>query len=200
MAQGVSPVVAYPMAVPRSPLAVTTFLAALVVAVQACESTPVVPPDLEPRIDRELTFATLKAAPEANVGHLVVLGGEVLGARLMKDGTRIEVLHLPLQSNQEPVTDRMASEGRFLAVQPDFLDPATLPPGTRLTLVGEVSGATTLPLDDTEYTYPLVTIKSFRTWPAVGAAQYRYGASPYLGPSYWGPYWNPFWPRYPYWW
>lgn len=176
----------------------------LTLAVQACASTPVVPPSLEPRIDPELTFAALKGAPEAHVGRLVVLGGEVLGATLLKDGTRIEILQLPLEASREPGTDRLTSEGRFLAVQREFLDPATLPPGTRVTIVGEVTGATTLPLDETEYTYPLLAIHSLRAWPPLARGPYWHGATPYMGPSYWGPYWGPYWrplwPRSPYWW
>ncbi len=96
----------------------------------------------------------------------------------------------------------MASRGRFLAFQQTFLDPATVPAGTRVTIVGEVTGATTLPLDETDYTYPTLEIKNIKVWPK--AEGYPYWYSPYAGPSYWGPYWHPYWGppwrRHLYWW
>ncbi|NJN37445.1 MAG: hypothetical protein HC794_10895 [Nitrospiraceae bacterium] len=81
----------------------------------------------------------------------------------------------------------------------EFLDPATLPSGTFVTISGEVTGSLTLPLDETEYTYPVVDIKNVRVWPKDdedGAPRIR----PYMGPSpYWGPYWSPYWRPWPYW-
>ena len=59
----------------------------------------------------------------------------------MKGGTQLEVLQLPLEDDQGPVTERTASKGRFLAWQKEFLDPATIADGTRVTIVGEVTGA-----------------------------------------------------------
>ena len=100
-----------------------------------------------------------------------------------------------------PIQYLQKSRGRFLALQSDFLDPATLPAGTHVTIVGEVIGETTLPLDETEYTYPTVTIKNLRVWPKDELYSYWH-THPYVGPHY-GPYWYPYWApwrRCPYWW
>lgn len=166
-----------------------------------CASDSVVPASLEPELDRQFTFADLQRSPGAHVGRLIVLGGEVLSAKRLKTGTQIEVLQIPLEANEEPGTDRMSSEGRFLAIQERFLDPATLPSGTRVTIVGQVSGAKQLPLDESEYTYPVLAIKSLRTWPDKAAVPYWYGPppGPYYGGRYWYPY-GPYWRPYPYWW
>ncbi|TSA03421.1 MAG: hypothetical protein D4R81_03400, partial [Nitrospiraceae bacterium] len=43
-----------------------------------------------------LTFLQVKAAPNSFLGQSVVFGGKVLTARRQKDGTRIEILQLPL--------------------------------------------------------------------------------------------------------
>ena len=74
------------------------------------------------------------------------------------------MLQLPLPSAQQPALDLMKSQGRFVAIQREFLDPATVPQGTFLTITGELTGSMTLPLDETDYVYPLIEIKSFRTW------------------------------------
>ena len=71
---------------------------------------------------------------------------------------------MPLDGSFEPVRDRTKSLGRFLGVQKEFLDPATLPAGTVVTIVGEVTGVTILPLDETDYSYPTLAVKHLRLW------------------------------------
>jgi outer membrane lipoprotein len=145
-----------------------------------------------------LTFLQVKAAPDSFKGQPVAFGGKVLTARRQKDSTRIEILQLPLDQSLRPGYDLTQSQGRFIAVQREFLDPATLPPGTRVTVTGEVSDSITLPLDETDYTYPVINIKRVHVWAASENMAPR--IRPYAGPgSYWGPYWSPYWQPWPYW-
>lgn len=132
--------------------------------IAGCASQRVVPDELEPLVDRTVTFAEVIAAPESYQGRVLVLGGEVLKAKRLKDGTQIELLQLPLNKDERPILDRQQSQGRFFAIQPKFLDPATIVAGTKMTIVGEVSGAKTDHLDDVEYRYPVVTVKHLHTW------------------------------------
>jgi outer membrane lipoprotein len=159
-------------------------------ALSACAPTSVVPPDLAKQVDWTVTFAQVKEAPQTYRGRLILVAGVVLSAKLLKEGTRLEILQLPLDSSQAPVTDLRASEGRVLATQKTFLDPATLPPGTRVTLVGEVTGSLTLPLDETEFTYPTLDVRSLTVWPKAMIAP-TIGPYPYFG-AYWGSYGGPY--------
>ncbi|HEU4684822.1 MAG TPA: Slp family lipoprotein [Nitrospira sp.] len=160
-----------------------------------CASTNQDMPDLGQA--GSISFPQLKAAPNSYKGQSVVFGGEVLAARRTKDETRIEILQLPLDGSGYPGADLTQSQGRFLAIQKDFLDPATLPHGTRLTVSGKVSGAITLPLDETEYTYPIIEVKRLHVWPASEAAA---PVRPYYYPGYYpGPYWGPYWRPWGYW-
>ncbi len=128
----------------------------------------------------------------------MVFGGEVLTGRRLKDGTRIEILQLPLDKSTRPGYDLTQSQGRFIALQREFLDPATLPPGTSVTVTGEVTGSITLPLDETDYTYPVIDIKRLQVW--VRSEDMAPRIRPYMGPGpYWGPYWSPLWQPWPYW-
>jgi len=136
----------------------------VVLLIAGCASQRVVPDELEPLVDRAVTFAEVVAAPESYQGRVLVLGGEVLKAKRLKDGTRIELLQLPLDKNERPILDRQQSQGRFFAIQPEFLDPATIVAGSKMTIVGEVSGAKTDHLDDVEYRYPVVIVKHLHTW------------------------------------
>ena len=146
-----------------------------------------------------LTFVQVKAAPESYSGQPVTFGGKVLGARRLKEGTRIEILQLPLAGSLQPTMDLSTSQGRFVALRKEFLDPATIPAGTFITVTGELAGSITLPLDETEYSYPLVNATSFRVWSEQDEEAPRIRRP--LGPGpYWGPYWSPYWHPWPYYW
>ena len=162
---------------------------ALLLTLAGCASTQ------EAENNQALTFLQLKAAPDSFKGQSTVIGGKVLTARRLKDSTKIEILQLPLDQSGRPAYDLTQSQGRFIAQQREFLDPATLPPGTRIAVTGIVSGSITLPLDETEYTYPIIDIKRVQVW--AGPEDVARRTNPYyMGPApYWGPYWRP----WPYW-
>jgi outer membrane lipoprotein len=120
---------------------------------------------MEPLVDRTVLFRDVLTSPESYKGLVLVLGGEVLKATRLKDSTQIELLQLPLEAGEEPSFDRQQSQGRFLAMQQGFLDPATVVKGTRVTIVGEVSGGKTDRLDDVEYRYPTLILKHLHIWP-----------------------------------
>lgn len=142
----------------------------------------------------QITFAQVKATPDSYKNQPVTWGGEILRARRLKEGTRIEILQLPLNSSLQPTTELNKSQGRFVALQREFLDPATVPEGTFVTVTGEVTGSVTLPLDETDYTYPIVELKTMKVWSRMDDQSTR--IRPHTGP---GPYWSPYWRPWPYW-
>lgn len=144
-----------------------------VLLLPGCASDPVIPEPLEGQVDRTVTFEQLRESPESHQGKMLVLGGEVLTAKRLKEGTQLEILQLPLDDNQ-PVFERDGSQGRFLALQREFLDPATVT-GTRVTIVGEVTGAVTQRLDESEYRYPALDVKHLRVWENRPMAERRAG-------------------------
>jgi outer membrane lipoprotein len=148
-------------------------------------------PDLANQLNDTLAFSQIKAFPDAHKGQLVILGGQILSAKRLPHATELSILQLPLIQEQEPTTELTQSQGRFIAYQQTFLDPATVPAGTRITLVGELSGSVTQKLDETDYTYPTLTIKDFQVWPTYSSDHPHYGY-PY-------PYWGPYPYAYPYW-
>lgn len=192
-----------------------TILLGMLVALSGCAAQyqSIFPSDIESQIDATLSFAELKESPTTHVGKVIVLAGEVLSATRLADRTRITMLQLPTLETQEPTTERIRSQGRFMAFQKDFLDPATVPSGSRVTIVGEVTGANRELLDEMPYTYPTVAIKHLKVWPDTMQPPYGYGryARPYYGYPYgyvgpywrgygrfYGPYFRPF--GYRYWW
>jgi outer membrane lipoprotein len=130
-----------------------------------CSSSPVrIPETLESQIDKNVTFMEVLASPESYKGRLILLGGEILKAKRLKEGTQVELLQLPLNEDQEPTTDLTQSQGRVLVLHQEFLDPATLTPGMLVTFVGEVSGAITEKMDEVDYHYPTLTVKHWHVW------------------------------------
>ena len=156
-----------------------------------------VPPELDQQIDRSVTFAELKAAPANYVGRVIMIGGIVIASKRTKVETELEVLELPTKSDGPSMKERHRSQGRFLAVREEFLDPASVPPGTPITVIGVVKGSVTKPLDETEYSYPVIDISHLVDWNAVTAQD--------SGGTFYGPYYPPYgyWGRpygyYPYW-
>jgi len=142
-----------------------------------CASQRIVPESMEPLVDRTVSFREVLASPESYHGRVLVLGGEVLKAKRLKDSTQIEFLQLPLEDGEKPSLDRQQSQGRFLALQQEFLDPATMVEGTRVTIVGEVSGAKTDRLDDVEYRYPTLILKHLHVWPVESYGRRQPGLS-----------------------
>ena len=145
-----------------------------------CSSSPVgIPETLEPHIDKNLTFTEVLTLPESYKGRLILLGGEILKAKRIKEGTQVELLQLPLNEDQEPTTDLTRSQGRVLVLHQEFLDPATLTPGMLVTFVGEVSGAVIEKMDEDDYRYPTLTVKHWYVWSPATFDDRRGG--PYFG-------------------
>jgi outer membrane lipoprotein len=140
--------------------------------VGGCASSPmVIPETLKNQVDSGITFPQLLQGSESHQGKMLVLGGEVLSAKRLAEGTRLEVLQLPLDDDKRPIATRTESQGRFLAMEKDFLDPAMFPLNTRVTIVGEVTGTITAKLDEMEYQYPTVVIKYLHVWKEPPLAQ-----------------------------
>ena len=152
----------------------------LSLSAMGCSSSPVgIPVALEPQIDKNLTFQEVLTSPESYKGHFILLGGEIIKAKRLKDGTQIELLQLPLTTDQKPTTDLRQSQGRVLVLRQEFLDPATLTPGTLVTFVGEVSGAIIEKMDEVDYRYPTLTAKHWHVWSPATFHDRRRG--PFIG-------------------
>lgn len=145
-----------------------------------------VPLGLEQEIDTSVSFADLKRAPNEYVGRTVMVGGNVIRAKRTEAGTEVEILQLPTEKEGTLTEERLRSEGRFLAVREAFLDPASLPQGTPITVIGTVKGETTRQLDESDYTYPILEVRHIIDWNSV-ATQRRRDRSPYYG-AYYPPY------------
>ena len=150
---------------------------------------PVISKGLRAQIDEEILFEEVIQDPEAYQGKMVLWAGVIIGAKNRKEGTLIEVLQKPADMVGRP-KDVDRSGGRFLALYDGYLDIAIYAQGREVTVAGEIKGKRTLPLDEIEYAYPLISVKEIHLW----SLESKERVYPY-------PYWHyyPWWWYYPYW-
>lgn len=152
-----------------------------------CTRPPdVVPERLEGKVDRDLRYVQVKENPDMYRGKLMLAGGKVLSATRVKEGTRIEVLQIPLSSDLVPEGQETA-KGRFVAVdlEQHVADPAILDDNKRITLVGEIVGSTTLKIDEIEKQVPQLIVKHITVWDRDHMRAY-YPYRGYYAPYGWG--------------
>lgn len=145
-------------------------------------------------VDRSLTVGVLRSDPDRYRNARVVLAGEIIDTRPRAGSTEIEVLARPLGDGDAPRrTDE--TDGRFIMVAPDFLDPAVYARGRRVSMVGAVIGGEERPLGDQPYRYVLTRPDQIYLWPLPAAYGYPYPYPyagypyPYIGRPYWPYYW-----------
>ncbi len=180
---------------PRTLLAVTLVVGLLMLAacaesihqIEQASGHLGVPSELERQVDHSVKFADLRAAPTQFIGRVITVGGIVIASKRTTERTEIEILQLPGKSAGPSTTDRLQSEGRFLAIREEFLDPASVPAGTPVTIIGVVKGAATRPLDESEYNYPVLDIKHIIDWNTVASRSSGSEAADYYG-FYYPPY------------
>ena len=175
----------------------STGLFVILLLLPGCITSELGTKEMESQVARDIPFEALKAEPGKFTGRVVVLGGKVLAAKRLKEGTQVEVLQLPLDGADAPILMLPQSKGRFLAYQEAFLDPATIPEGTAVSMIAEVTGHKTQPLDEVDYSYPTLKIRTLKVWPE---QRYLPWPGPYYPYLYRYPYRLPYHPFYPIWW
>ncbi|MDA8169919.1 MAG: Slp family lipoprotein [Nitrospiraceae bacterium] len=135
-----------------------------------------------------VTFPMVLEDPDAYKGTVVVWGGLIIETKNMKQGTDIIVLETPLGSGERPESG-YRSGGRFIARTNSYLDPAIYKANRKIAVAAIVAGKETLPLGQTQYTYPVVEIKQIHLFRK--RAYLAYPPPPYWGWGWgWGgPYW-----------
>ena len=112
-------------------------------------------------VDQAINYKDLSAKPEAFAGKTVLLGGIIAGVLGSNDVIMLEVAQLELFENGVPNEDSR-SEGRFLAISTELIDPVIYQSGKLVTIIGEVKGKKIQKIDGVDYPYPLISIKESR--------------------------------------
>lgn len=135
---------------------------------------PAFPKEVIDRIDRHVSFKELQSDPDKFKGTWVMLGGIIVSSKNMKEGTLIEILQKPLDSDGRPL-DTDQTEGRFLVESDQFLDSAVYHRERLITIVGEVAGKKTMPIDEIMYQFPLLNAKALHMWSPASGPHFFFG-------------------------
>lgn len=120
--------------------------------------------DVTRTADRTITFEMLQADPPSFKGKTVILGGLIAQTKNVKTGTLIEVVQKQLDYWGRPRrTDR--SRGRFIVLQPRYLDPFVYAPGREITVAGEVTGSEEASPGGSGAAYVLINAREIKLWP-----------------------------------
>ncbi len=160
----------------------------LLVFAGGCSKPVVIPERLEGQVDRDLRYVQIKDNPNSYRGKLIVAGGRVLMAKRLKDGTRIEVLQIPLSSGLVPEEGKETPQGRFVAMdkRENITDPAVFKDNELVTVVGEVVGSTTIIIDEAAVQVPQLEVKNIIVWDRDRLRPYYPSYYGYRAPYDWG--------------
>lgn len=134
------------------------------------------------------SMSQVQTNPKTTRGATVIWGGRIIKTINGTNGGEVYVLQLPLNRREQPTSDDTKSGGRFIAVSPEFLDPAAYPPGRLITVAGQLDGVRDRYVDNLLYAYPVVQIRQSHRWASQQRDDYYYTVYPGW---YWGS--NPLW-------
>jgi outer membrane lipoprotein len=161
-------------------------LLAMAMILSGCSSGPI-SRDLREQA-QQVTFNQVRANPAGTRGTVVIWGGRIIGVANTTNGGTIYVLGLPVRGGGKPRSGQ-PSPGRFMAVSPGFVDPELFPQGMRITVAGPLDGVWTEPVEDIQYTYPVVQFQQVHLWPE-SQPRPSPNVNVSMGPA-WGPGWGP---------
>ena len=149
-----------------------------------------IPPSIRQQAVPGVTFQDVLKNPENYKGKNVLWGGKILALSNHKEGTRLQLLQIPVDSKGEPLKPEL-SEGRFLVFFPErYLDREIYAHGRLITVLGQVSGQEVHALGkgELDYAYPVLTARELYLWPE--RRPYRGWGYPY--DTFWMPgyYWD----------
>lgn len=144
---------------------------------------PVISKQVREQVRSDITFRDVLNDPERYKGQMIIASGIIVEAKNTDEGTLLQVLQRPAGFRGRP-KDVDETEGRFLALVSCYLDVYVYAKGREVTIAGEVQGKRILPLDKTEYTYPIIHVREIYLWPVI--EKRYYAPYPYY---YYDDYW-----------
>lgn len=147
--------------------------------------------DVRREVTPDLSFKEVIKDPDAHKGKIVLWGGTIIDSKNLKEGTQIVVLQKDLNSWGRP-KESDKSQGRFIILDPGYLDTAIYRKKREITVAGEITGQKVLPIDEIDYTYPVLFPREIHLWKEETKAEYPYPYWPY--PWWWDYPFYPYWP------
>lgn len=126
----------------------------------ACASTPNF--DVS-NVNHSLTPKSVTTEINSSSGQIVLWGGVILLSKNLKQGTHIEVLAYPLDSDHMPLRNKDPL-GRFIIQHNDYLETKVYAEGRMITVAGTVTDNKAGKVGEADYVYPVVISKQMHLW------------------------------------
>lgn len=99
----------------------------------------------------------------------VLWGGVLIASDNLKANTQLEILAYPLNNRHKPRTDQPPI-GRFLALQPGYLETGDYAPGRLVTVRGQLREIRQGRIGESIYDYPVVIPAQLHLWREAGGS------------------------------
>ena len=171
-------------------LQTTGYLLALLLSnllLTSCASN--IPEDIKTAPVTNVGLESVRTHPEAFQSQPVRWGGIILETENTKAATHLTILALELNSFGQPITSD-DSPGRFIAIVPQFLEPAVYAQDRMITVRGEFLHVESRKVGEFSYDYPVVEVKNYHLWP-IELPSSDMDAPPWWYDPWYSPYYYP---------
>lgn len=160
------------------------------VMLSACSSK--IPPDIRQSLEGAPGVAEVHEQPNLYRSQKIRWGGVILQTENKAKVSSITIVAFPLGRRGNPqLSDQ--SEGRFIAVINEFVEPLVYGRDREITVTGTLVGTQTAKVGEFSYQYPVVDVENYYLWPPKAEIEEK------NCPSYWryDPWLYPYYPYYP---
>lgn len=160
----------------------------------ACSSH--VPPEIRQHLDGSPNIAQVREAVDSHISKKVRWGGIILSIENKQKESWLTILATPLNDFGKPQTSDK-SQGRFIAIVEQFLEPLLYSKDRKITVTGKLLGTETVKIGEYPYQHPIVQVDQHYLWPTDPEPseldRYPYWLSdPWYDPYY--PWHSPYYP------
>jgi outer membrane lipoprotein len=155
-----------------------------ILLISACASQ--IPPEIRQAPENTPGVAQVYASVDNFVSQKVRWGGVILQTENKNDSSWLTIVAFPLTGRGEPLSSGQ-SQGRFIAVVDQFLEPLVYSADREVTIAGEVLRSETIQVDEFSYKYPVIKVDQLYLWPE--RSEQRYNNYP---PYWYDPWYYPF--------
>jgi len=170
---------------------------AVIVLVSACSSH--IPPEIKQPLDGSPGIAQVRHQIDFYLSKKVRWGGAILHTENKQNASELTIIAFPLSETGEPLSSDQ-SQGRFIAIIDEFVEPQVYSPERKITVTGQVVRAENLKVGEFLYEYPVIQVDHYYLWPPEPEQIYLdYPPFPWM----YGPYYPLYYPlhyplNYPY--
>lgn len=127
----------------------------------ACSSH--IPVEIQQALEGAPTVTQARQAEDDHLNKNVRWGGMILSTENKPHSSWITVLAFPLDSSGEPQNTKV-SQGRFIAIIDQFLEPTIYSHKREITFSGKLLGTETYNVGEFPYQYPIIEVEHFYLW------------------------------------